>query len=78
MQTTGEKLFPTTLYIQVLKIVLIVNSGQFMKEFFGLFGFTLSVSFYRCSIVTHMSSRGWTGGPLAATVTQRHRLPLQQ
>jgi hypothetical protein len=30
------------------------------------FGFPLSVSFHRCSMFTHVSSGGWTKGPLAA------------
>jgi hypothetical protein len=48
----------------------------FFSEFFG---FTLSGSFYRCSIFTHVSSEGWTKGPLEAAVPQRHSLtPSEQ
>jgi hypothetical protein len=38
------------------------------------FSFPLSVSFHRCSIFTHVSSGGWTKGPLEAQfpVPQRH------
>jgi hypothetical protein len=44
---------------------------RFLSESFG---FPLSVSFHRCSIFTHVSSGGWTMGPLAAAVQQRHSL----
>jgi hypothetical protein len=36
--------------------------------------FPLSVSSHRCSIFTHVSSGGWTMGPLTAAVPQRHSL----
>jgi hypothetical protein len=35
------------------------------------FGSTSTVSFYRCSIFTRVSSGGWTHGPVAAAVPQR-------
>jgi hypothetical protein len=35
---------------------------------------TLSISFHRCSIFTHVSSGGWTKGPLEAAVPQRQGL----
>jgi hypothetical protein len=40
------------------------------RSFSKSFGFPLSVSFHRCSIFTHISSGGWTKGPLEA---QFHR-----
>jgi hypothetical protein len=40
------------------------------------FGFLLSISFHRCSIFTHVSSGGWTMGPIAAAVPQRQPHPI--
>jgi hypothetical protein len=44
-------------------------------KFFSKPLFPLSISFQHCSIFTHISSGGWTMGPLVATVPQTHSLP---
>jgi hypothetical protein len=41
------------------------------------FCFPLSVSFYRCSIFSHVSSGGWTMGPLAAPFDTDSLTPSQ-
>lgn len=41
-------------------------------------GYSLSMSFHRCSIFTHLSSGGWTRGPSAVAVARRLGLTLSQ
>jgi hypothetical protein len=42
--------------------------------FLGVLRFLLSVSLYLCSIFTHVSSEGWTKGPLVTAVPVRRSL----
>jgi hypothetical protein len=46
---------------------------RFFSKFFHV---PLSVSFHHCFIFTHVSSRGWTTGLLAATVPLRQSPPI--
>jgi hypothetical protein len=48
---------------------------RFLSEFFG---FPLTVAFHYYSIFTHVSSGGWTMGPLMAAIPQKHSFPSSQ
>jgi hypothetical protein len=48
------------------------NWDRFFSKFFSF----LSISFYCCSIFTHVSFRGQTIGPLVATVLLRQSRPF--
>jgi hypothetical protein len=52
------------------------QSGTGTRFSWESFGFPPSISFYRCSIFTRVSSGGWTMGPLAGAVPQRHSLTI--